>query len=150
MFICEVMRRGSMKLAGLSFSGPLLEFPDAAVRVEAELYKRKQDFKQLRSPQICYSPHYEKGNLATYWACFEVGESAAIPYGITAFEVPEQKYAKVICDGNSIGEAYQWIFKWIEENGYQRKSDAYEIECYYKSTDNDAVEEKVEIWAPIE
>ena len=75
-----------------------------------------------------------------------MGESAAIPYGITAFEVPEDKYAKVICDGNSIGKAYQWIVKWIEENGYQRKSDAYEIECYYKSTHNDAVEEKVEIW----
>lgn len=109
MFICEVMKRGCIKLAGLSFSGPLLEFPDAAVRIEAELYKRKQDFKQLRSSHICYSPHYEKGNLCTYWACFEVEESAAVPPGIISFEVPEQKYAKVICNGNSIGEAYQWI-----------------------------------------
>ncbi|MBP1995491.1 putative transcriptional regulator YdeE [Paenibacillus eucommiae] len=55
----------------------------------------------------------------------------------------------MICDGNSITEAYQWIYKWIEENGNQRKSDVYEIECYYKSIDNDAVEEKVEIWVPI-
>jgi len=150
MFICEVMSRESMKLAGLSFSGPLLDFPDAAVRVEAELYKRKQDFKQLKSPQICYSPHYEKGNLGTYWACFEMDESEVIPPGITAFVVPAQKYAKVICDGKSIGEAYQWNYKWIEENGFLRKSDAYEIECYYKSPDDDAVEEKVEIWVPIE
>ncbi|MBP1995490.1 hypothetical protein J2Z66_007132 [Paenibacillus eucommiae] len=86
MFMCEVLRKRSMRLAGLSFSGPLSEFPDACVRVELELYKRKQDFTQLRSPHICYSPHYEKGNLGTYWACFEVENSAAIPHGITAFE----------------------------------------------------------------
>lgn len=150
MFFCEVLNRGSMRLAGISYSGPLLDFPDAAVRVEVELYKRKHEFIQLLSPHICYSPHYEKGNLGTYWSCFEVEKSAVIPPGVTAFEVPEQKYAKVICDGNSIGKAYQWAYKWIAENGFQRKTDAYEIECYYKKPTNDAIEEKVELWVPIQ
>lgn len=148
MFVCEVVSRG-MRLAGLSVSCSISEFPGAAVRVESELFKRKREFEQLKSPNICYSPHYEKGNLATYWACFEVEESATVPHGATAFKLYEQKYAKVTCDGDSMGKACQWVYKWIEEQGFQRNREACEIECYYKSPVSDDIEEKVEIWVPI-
>ncbi|WP_158606912.1 GyrI-like domain-containing protein [Paenibacillus ginsengarvi] len=149
MYMCEVINKRSMNFAGINHSGPLSDFPDACVRVELELYSRKQDFTQIINPHICYSPHYEKGNLGTYWACFEVEGSVAIPLGVTTFALPEQKYAVVVCNGSTIAEAYQWVYKWIEETGIQRKLDMYEIECYYKNIEDDTLEEKVEIWVPV-
>jgi len=124
-------------------------FPDAAVAVQMDFVKRRDEITNAKNKEVIYSPYLCNGIVATYFACLEVSDLADIPEGMIGFHLPSVIYAKINCTNKSIGEAYGKLFGWMNEQGYNQKflDQTCPIEVYY--FEEDVEEEDVEILIPI-
>ncbi|RED63302.1 GyrI-like domain-containing protein [Cohnella lupini] len=148
MIKCEILVRDTTFLAGFSFSGPFPQsFPSEAVNVQQLLENRKSDFLPTVNTDIVFSPYYVCETLATYFACYEVSEGAAIPEGMVTFKLPGHTYARVTCTNKTITDGYDAIFDWIQTNGHKQLNGACSIEIFYKK---DTEQGKAEILIPVE
>jgi len=148
-FKCELITR-EYTLVGQSittnFPGG---FPDAAIAVQMDFVKRKDEVKNAKNKEVIFSPYLCNGIIATYFACIEVNALSDIPEGMIGITLPSVTYAKINCTNKSIGEAYGKLFGWMNENGYKQKflDNTCPIEIFY--IEDDVEEEDVEILIPI-
>jgi predicted transcriptional regulator YdeE len=146
---CEMVKK-EFKFVGISHTAPFPSaFPQAALQVQLEFWKKKNEISNPVSDTILFSPFMCNGIIATYLASLEVTDLQSIPEGMIGFAVPSSEYAKITCTNKTIGEGYNKIFQWMGENGYtQKRNDSFQIEVFY--IDELAEEEQVELLIPIE
>lgn len=148
-FEIEVVNR-EYKLVGMSITANFPKsFPEAAITIQREFWKRRNEIKNSKDYEILFSPGMCNGILATYFACIEVTEySDKTPEGMIAFTLPSTEYVKISCTNKTIGEGYNKLFKWMKENQYEHKLyGACQIEIFY--INDEADEEPAEILIPI-
>ncbi|MFD3258109.1 GyrI-like domain-containing protein [Paenibacillus lentus] len=124
-------------------------FPDAALKVQLEFVERRSEIMNSKDKEVLFSPYMCNGIIATYFACLEVSDLTDIPEGMIGFTLPSQTYAKINCTNKSIGEAYDRIFKWMNEKGYVQRflENTCPIEIFY--FEDNVEEEDVEILIPV-
>ncbi|HEY4552138.1 MAG TPA: GyrI-like domain-containing protein [Bacillaceae bacterium] len=148
-FKCEIVQK-EFKLVGQSITANFPDsFPDAAMKIQMEFEKRRSEVPNARNKEVLFSPYMCNDIIATYFACLEVEEIDAIPEGMIGFTLPVTKYAKIQCSNKTIGEGYNHVFSWMQENGYKQKwlDRSCPIEIFY--LEDNAEEEVVEILIPI-
>lgn len=148
-FKCEIITK-EYSLIGQSITANFpASFPDAAIKVQLEFVKRRDEIMNSKDKEILFSPYMCNGIVATYFACLEVSDLSDVPEGMMGFILPSQTYAKINCTNKSIGEGYGRIFKWMNENGYVQRflDNTCPIEIFYFEDHVD--EEDVEIMIPI-
>lgn len=148
-FKCELTTR-DYSLIGQSITTNFPSgFPDAALKVQLEFVERRNEIMNSIDKEVLFSPYMCNGIIATYFACLEVSDLSDIPEGMIGFTLPSQSYAKINCTNKSIGEAYDRIFKWMNENKYNQRflENTCPIEIYY--FEDNVEEEDVEILIPI-
>jgi predicted transcriptional regulator YdeE len=80
-----------------------------------------------------------------YYVGVQVDESLTnVPDGMTYLELDED-YATT--KGTDIGNLHKDLYKWIKEQGHQRKTEAFIVETYHPIKDGG---EEVAVYLPIE
>ena len=148
-FECKIVQK-EFQLVGQSITANFPDsFPDAAIKVQKDFLKRKDEIQNARSKEVLFCPYMCNELIATYFACFEVDHIGQIPDGMIGFELPMTKYAKICCSNNTISDGYAAVFSWMQQNGYKQKwfDHSCPLEIYY--LEENAEEEKTEILIPI-
>ncbi|OZB95026.1 GyrI-like domain-containing protein [Paenibacillus sp. XY044] len=148
-FTCETITREFAFIGQCTTANFPEGFPEAAVKVQREFYPRIPEIKEAKDTRVISSPYMCNGIVATYFACLEVSSLIYVPDGMIGFKLPIQDYAKISCTNKTIGEAYDIVFRWMNEQGYRQKflDQSCPVEVYY--LDEEAEEEQVEILIPI-
>jgi predicted transcriptional regulator YdeE len=147
MFQCETVKSEEMKLVGISYSGPQSSFPHEALslhhRFEGELEEMVSDTHNFD----LVSPYFSNGILTTYFACVEVEKTNILPEDMVRFNIPPQKYAKVTCTNTSIGEGYQKLNEYLNDQKLVKEHNACTVEKFYVRDNGEP--EVVELYIPI-
>jgi predicted transcriptional regulator YdeE len=147
-----VMELPEMKLVGFrvvceDMEGYGREIPRASMLLD----NRKDEIKHLADPvrligafKAVDTPKEDDG----YWVCFEVQEFEEIPEGMVSLVVPGQKYGVLHFQGHAsqIFGAYPHLHHWLDENGYKRKLEDWNLEIYSKWTE---MEDHVKLCNPV-
>lgn len=149
-FDIEIVTK-EFKLVGISATDKFDDsFPETATKVLTDFGGSLRQIQNAMSYDTVFCPGMCNGIIATYFACLEVEKlMEQNPPGMVSFTLPETRYVKILCTNNSIGEGYEELFRWMEENNYRhRLYGACQIEIYYKFFSNG--EEPAEVLIPIE
>lgn len=148
-FQCELTTREFLLIGQSITTNFPSGFPDAAVKVQTEMIDRRNEINNSKDKEVMISPYMCNGIVATYFACLAVNDLSVIPEGMIGMNLPLQTYAKINCTNQSIGEAYDRIFKWMNDNGYIQKflESTMPIEIFY--FEDHVEEEDVELLIPI-
>ncbi len=96
---------------------------------------------------VLYSPYFGNEVFATYWACFEVPHLENVPKGMVQFTIPERTYAMVTCTNKRIGEGYETLTAWMNEQKLNKRENAVSLEIFI--IDEHLEEEPVDLLIPI-
>ncbi|MBM7097983.1 hypothetical protein JSY36_19875 [Bacillus sp. H-16] len=89
MFHCEKIKNRMFHFTGISFCGPFSDsFPEEAVRLQDELWQRKEEISETDRNDVLFSPHFESESLSVYWACCEVSAHQRVPPGMVGHYRP--------------------------------------------------------------
>lgn len=149
-FECTVVQK-ELLLVGQSITANFPDsFPQAAITIQKQFVARKHELSNTVHQEILYSPYMCNGIFATYFACLEVEDLMSIPEGMIGFKLPYNHYAKISCSTKTIGEGYDKIFTWMNEQGLRQKyyDQSCQIEIYYFEEQTE--EERVELLIPIQ
>ncbi|MBW7459588.1 GyrI-like domain-containing protein [Paenibacillus sepulcri] len=145
---CTVVTKPALNLVGISYCGPYSTFPDEAILLQSEFLSRKHELNgEVRSTAL-YSPYFGNEVFATYWASFETAHMETVPDGMVQFIIPEHTYAMVTCTNKRIGEGYEQLSAWMNEQQLKKRDNAVSIEIFY--IDEHLEEEAVDLLVPIE
>ncbi|UVI27976.1 GyrI-like domain-containing protein [Paenibacillus spongiae] len=144
---CAVVTKPAMKMVGISYCGPYSTFPDEAIRLQSEFLARKHELNGDVLSTALHSPYFGNEVFATYWACFEIAHIDQIPEGMVQFTIPQRQYAMVRCTNKRIGEGYERLFAWMNENQLVKRDNAVSLEIFY--IDEHLEEEPVDLLIPI-
>ncbi|QYR23515.1 GyrI-like domain-containing protein [Paenibacillus sp. sptzw28] len=145
---CTVVTKPALNLVGISYCGPYSTFPDEAILLHSEFLSRKHELNgEVRSTAL-YSPYFGNEVFATYWASFEIARMEIIPKGMVQFTIPERTYAMITCTNKRIGEGYETLSAWMQEQKLVKRDNAVAIEIFY--IDEHLEEEPVDLLIPIE
>jgi predicted transcriptional regulator YdeE len=83
-----------------------------------------------------------------YWVCFEVDEFEDIPDGMVSLIIPAQKYGVLHFQGlaSQIFGVYSHLHQWLDEKGYKRELENWNLEIYSKWSEMD---NRVDLYNPI-
>jgi len=94
---------------------------------------RMADIRDTVRPDVCYGVmgnYDEATGEFDYVAGCEVKNAAAVPAGMTRWDVSAQTYAVFACTLPTMGEAYNAAYQqWLPQSGY-RHADGAEFELY--------------------
>jgi predicted transcriptional regulator YdeE len=144
---CMLVKKSSLNLVGISYCGPYSTLPDEAIRLQGDFLARKHELNDNIKSTALLSPYFGNEAFATYWACYEVNHLEIVPEGMVQFTIPEHEYALVTTTNKRIGEGYEQILAWMNEQRLQKQDNAVSIEIYYDDERLD--EEPVEILIPL-
>ncbi|MGE8203889.1 GyrI-like domain-containing protein [Heyndrickxia sp. NPDC080065] len=148
-FECKIVKK-DYKLIGQSITANFPQsFPDAAIKIQLEFEKRRDEIVNSCNKEIMFSPYMCNGIVATYFACLEVNEITNIPEGMIGINLPLTTYAMISCSNKTIDQGHPKLFEWMKQNNYKQKwfDHSFPIEIYY--FEENVEEEKVEILIPI-
>lgn len=145
---CSIIMKPELHLVGISYCGPYSSFPDEAIRLQTEFLARKHELNDAVRTSVLYSPYFGNEAFATYWACYEVQHIEELPPGMVQFTIPAHRYAMVACGSKRIGEGYEQLFAWINEQKLQKDENAVSIELFYIDEQH-WEEEPVELLIPL-
>ena len=119
----------------------IIEIPQATRR----LFEQIKDITAVVDPFQLYGAFVvdnETKDEDGYWVCVEVSDYKDIPTEMVALTIPRQSYAVVRHKGKNslIGESYNQLHKWIEENGYKRLKNKWHLEKYHSWEDVDNID----------
>ncbi|NMH68227.1 GyrI-like domain-containing protein [Bacillus sp. RO3] len=112
------------------------EIPKAAIRLK----EREGEIKHVLHPGrqigafIVEAPSSEEDG---YWIGVQVREYEDTPDNMTTLTIPPQRYASILHRGpnHQIRERYEELHRWIEEEGYTRSHESWNLEIYEKEND---------------
>jgi predicted transcriptional regulator YdeE len=151
-FIKGLTELEGMKLVGFrvvceDMEGYGREIPKASMLLES----RRDEIQYLVNPlklvgafKVVDSPPEDDG----YWVCFEVDEFEDIPDGMVSLVIPAQKYGVLHFQGHAsqIFSVYPHLHQWLDEKGYKRNVEGWNLEIYSKWT---AKEDQVDLCNPV-
>lgn len=147
-FECKVIKKEFL-LVGESITA---NFPqgisEASIQLSETFNLRREEVQHAQNIDKVICPYMCNGILATYLTCLEVDQLGQIPAGMIGFKIPETEYAVVSCSNKTIGEGYDRIFSWIQENGFISNNHAFSIEVFYY--EENVEEKRAEILIPIQ
>ncbi|RAP78000.1 GyrI-like domain-containing protein [Paenibacillus montanisoli] len=147
MHNCTLVTKPALNMVGISYCGPYSSFPDEAILLQSEFLSRKHEIEGEVKTTVLYSPYFGNEVFATYWACFEVPHLKNVPKGMVQFTVPSRTYAMVTCTNKRIGEGYEQLTAWMNEEKLLKRENAVSLEIFY--IDEHLEEEQVELLIPI-
>ncbi|WP_308634630.1 GyrI-like domain-containing protein [Paenibacillus silvisoli] len=147
MHNCTLVTKPALSMVGISYCGPYSAFPDEAILLQSEFLSRKHEIEGEVKTTVLYSPYFGNEVFATYWACFEVPHLENVPKGMVQFTVPSRTYAMVTCTNKRIGEGYEQLSAWMNEEKLLKRENAVSLEIFY--IDEHLEEEQVELLIPI-
>lgn len=149
MEACSIIYKSALQLVGIPYCGPYSSLPDESLRLQADFLARRHELNRVIQPNILYCPYFGNEAYATYWACVEWEFSEEeLPSGFVAITIPAHRYAIVSVSTQRIGEGYEILNSWIQENGYKKLELAVSMEIYYLEAQH-WEEEMVDLLIPI-
>ncbi|WP_341282006.1 GyrI-like domain-containing protein [Paenibacillus sp. FSL H8-0537] len=145
---CSIITKPTLHLVGISYCGPYSTFPDEAIRLQSEFLARKHELNTTSKAPLLYSPYFGNEVFATYWACYEMPPSEEVPVGMVQFTIPTHRYAMVASTNKRIGEAYEQLFAWMNEQELEKHQSAVALEVFYIQEQH-LEEEAVELLIPL-
>ncbi|MFC4809093.1 GyrI-like domain-containing protein [Paenibacillus sp. GCM10023250] len=145
---CSTITKPAMNMVGISYCGPYSTFPDEAIHLQSEFLSRKHEIEGDVKTTVLYSPYFGNEVFATYWACFEVPHLEQVPKGMVQFTIPQRTYAMSVCTNKRIGEGYEQLTGWMNEQKLAKRENAVSLEIFY--IDEHLEEEQVELLIPID
>ncbi|REE84407.1 putative transcriptional regulator YdeE [Paenibacillus taihuensis] len=145
---CTLVTKPALNMVGISYCGPYSSFPDEAILLQSAFLQRKHEIEGDVKTTVLYSPYFGNEVFATYWACFEVPHLEQVPPGMVQFTIPQRTYAMAACTNKRIGEGYEQLAAWMNEQRLTRRENAVSLEIFY--IDEHLEEEQVELLIPIE
>lgn len=145
---CSIITKPALNLVGISYCGPYSTLPDEAIRLQTDMVARRHQLGDTLRSTVLYSPYFGNEAFATYWACYEVQHLEEVPAGMVQFTIPEHRYAMVDCSNKRIGEGYEQLFAWMQENKLEKYENAVSLEIFYVDEPH-LEEEPVELLIPI-
>lgn len=145
---CSIVIKPALQLVGISYCGPYSSFPDEAIRLQTEFLARKHELNDNVKSTVLYSPYFGNEAFATYWACYEVHHLEEIPEGMVQLTIPAHRYAMVASSNKRIGEGYEQLHAWMNEEGLQKDEQAVSLELFYSDRQH-WEEEPVELLIPL-
>ncbi|MFC5653381.1 GyrI-like domain-containing protein [Paenibacillus solisilvae] len=142
-----MITKPALNMVGISYCGPYSTFPDEAILLQTEFLSRKHELNVELKSSVLYSPYFGNEVFATYWACFEVPHMDAVPKGMVQFTIPERTYAMVTCTNKRIGEGYETLAAWMNEQKLYKRENAVSLEIFF--IDEHLEEEPVDLLIPI-
>lgn len=127
---CSIITKPTLHLVGISYCGPYSTFPDEAIRLQSEFLARKHELNTTSKAPLLYSPYFGNEVFATYWACYEMPPSEEVPVGMVQFTIPTHRYAMVASTNKRIGEAYEQLFAWMNEQELEKHQSAVALEVF--------------------
>jgi predicted transcriptional regulator YdeE len=144
---CTLITKPALNMVGISYCGPYSTFPDEAILLQTEFLSRKHELNVEIKSSVLYSPYFGNEVFATYWACFEVPHLENVPKGMVQFTIPERTYAMVTCTNKRIGEGYETLTAWMNEQKLNKRENAVSLEIFI--IDEHLEEEPVDLLIPI-
>ncbi|QHE52799.1 GyrI-like domain-containing protein [Pontibacillus sp. HMF3514] len=120
------------RVIGMKWEGPYSEVQHLK-EVIATVSDRLKELEYAVNPklQLGLSYHLRKDGFVHY-SGYEVTDDQVIPNGMIEFQVPEMTYLIAEHEkGQNIGQSYEDIYQWIQENGYVPFQEK-EVEYYDK------------------
>lgn len=148
-----IKKLDELKLVGFRVLCPgnqyLAEIPKASLM----LTKRISEIRQVVNPNIQIGAFVVENQTLDedgYWVAVEVKEYEDIPTDMVTLTIPPQRYAVLKYTGanSKIGDAYNDLHNWIEDNQYVRLKNRWHIERFYEWMDTEKVD--VELMDTIE
>lgn len=145
---CSIVTRPALNLVGISYCGPYSSFPDEAIRLQTEFLARKHELNGAEKSSVLFSPYFGNEVFITYWACYEVQHMEALPPGMVQLTIPAHRYAMAACSNKRIGEGYEQLKAWMNEQGLIKQENAVSLELFYMNEQH-WEEEPVELLVPL-
>ncbi|MCU6709536.1 GyrI-like domain-containing protein [Paenibacillus sp. J5C_2022] len=146
---CSIVSRPSLHLVGISYCGPYASFPDEAIRLQTEFMARKHELNEAAKSTVLYCPYHGNESFATFWSCFKVDyKMEEAPPGMVQISIPPHRYAMAACSNKRIGEGYEQLHAWMNEQGLVKQENAVSLELFYMDEQH-FEEEPVELLIPI-
>ncbi|WP_219837867.1 GyrI-like domain-containing protein [Paenibacillus sp. R14(2021)] len=145
---CSLITKPAINMVGISYCGPYSTFPDEAIRLQSDFLSRKHEINGDVKANVLYSPYFGNEVFATYWACFEAPHLEQLPKGMVQFSIPMRTYAMAVCTNKRIGEGYEQLTAWMNEQNIKKRDNAVSLEIFY--IDEHLEEEQVELLIPID
>lgn len=147
---CAVVIKPVIHLVGLSYCGPYSAIPDEAIRLQSEFLSRKHEILGEVDTNLLHCPYFGNEVFVSYLACWEVAGTHLdhVPEGMVQFTIPERTYAMVRCTNKRIGEGYETLLAWMNEQRLVKRDNAVSLEIYY--IDEHLEEEPVDLLIPID
>ncbi|MBN8192970.1 GyrI-like domain-containing protein [Bacillus sp. NTK074B] len=130
-----VKELGEVRLVGFRVLCPgekyVEEIPKAAMRLKErteEIRNALQPSQQIGAFVVEESSPEEDG----YWIGLQVSEFSNIPSDMTTLTIPPHRYATILHQGpnDQIRNSYEELHKWINEKGYTRSTQSWNLEIY--------------------
>lgn len=148
MYNCSLVTKPALNLVGINYCGPYSSFPDESIRLQSEFLSRKHELGDAALSTVLYCPYFGNEVFAAYWAAMEVHHMEQVPAGMVQIRLPSRRYAMVECTNKRIGEGYEKLFSWMDEQGLRKNDAAVSLEIFYE---DDHLEEKaVELLIPLD
>jgi predicted transcriptional regulator YdeE len=143
---------GEMKLVGFRVvcedtDGYSREIPKTFLSLE----EHREGIKHLVDPvkligafKVTDSPQEDDG----YWVCFEVKEIEEVPEGMVSLVIPAQEYGVLHFEGHAsqIFGIYSHLHQWLDERGYQRQMEGWNLEIYRRWS---VADNQVDVYNPV-
>ncbi|MEI2664177.1 GyrI-like domain-containing protein [Rossellomorea sp. LJF3] len=137
----------TFRFIGLKGEGAFSDFSTEVPKHAQEFLLRLHEVNAVTGPEIAlYEPKRDHAHVnGIYYVGVQLDEPLTnVPDGMTYLELDEN-YATA--KGTDIGNLHKDLNKWIEEQGYQRKTEAYIVETYHPLEDGG---EEVAVYLPLE
>jgi predicted transcriptional regulator YdeE len=142
-----VKRKKTFHFVGLRGEGAFGDFSTEVPKHAQEFLKRLHEVKAVTGSEIAlYEPKRNHAHVnGIYYVGVTVDEPLTnVPAGMTYMELTEEYATR---KGTDIESLHRDLNKWMEEQGYQRNTDAYIVETYHPMEDG---REEVAVYLPIE
>jgi predicted transcriptional regulator YdeE len=140
-------RNETFRVVGLKGKSNFADFSTEVPRLAKQFLERVDELQAVTGPEVAvYEPKRDSDHAeGIYYVGVIVNEPLNnVPDGMTYIELDEE-YA--LGRGQDIGNLHKDLKKWIEEQGYQRKTEAYIVETYHPLEDGG---EEVVVYLPVQ
>jgi predicted transcriptional regulator YdeE len=143
----EKMKK-TFRIVGLKGEGAFTEFNTEVPKRARQFLERLHEIEAVPGPEIAlYEPKRDTDHLeGIYYVGIMVDESLTnVPAGMEYIELDEE-YVTAKGNVKHIGELHNDLLKWMDDQGYKRKTGSYIVETYHPLENG---EEEVAIYLPI-
>jgi len=124
----EIVTLGSKYFIGVPVTNVFNRFDSDRMKEANQLFhERKNEITGIINEQEYVCPHFANDILFTYIYCMEVSEIGEVPKGMIGFQVPSQRYVRVI---SSDQDPYAISQEYLKENGLKNNSKSLALEVF--------------------